>query len=141
MEKMDFVLIGIIISLFMIVTTIHILLKLASKYNGVMRLLANNSAEYRSYRERYMTTISYIAILNLTIMVFLIVLPVLYTIQGGLRVISLVWIVLVLILVFLIELSVTRRERWFLHVSTLRIIQFLNYLNAILLLAPLYNAL
>ena len=138
---MDFVLIGIIISLFMIVTTIHILLKLASKYNGVMRLLANNSAEYRSYRERYMTTISYIAILNLTIMVFLITLPVLYTIQGGLRVISLVWIVLVLILVFLTELSVTRRERWFLHVSTLRIIQFLNYLNAILLLAPLYNAL
>ena len=138
---MDFVLIGIIISLFMIVTTIHILLKLASKYNGVMRLLANNSAEYRSYRERYMTTISYIAILNLTIMVFLIILPVLYTIQGGLRVISLVWIVLVLILVFLTELSVTRRERWFLHVSTLRIIQFLNYLNAILLLAPLYNAL
>lgn len=106
-----------------------------------MRLLANNSAEYRSYRESYMTTISYIAILNLTIMVFLIILPVLYTIQGGLRVISLVWIVLVLILVFLIELSVTRRERWFLHVSTLRIIQFLNYLNAILLLAPLYNAL
>ena len=141
MEKMDFVLIGIIISLFMIVTTIHILLKLASKYNGVMRLLANNSAEYRSYRERYMATISYIAILNLTIMVFLIILPVLYTIQGGLRVISLVWIVLVLILVFLTELSVTRRERWFLHVSTLRIIQFLNYLNAILLLAPLYNAL
>ena len=138
---MDFVLIGIIISLFMIVTTIHLLLKLASKYNGVMRLLANNSAEYRSYRERYMATISYIAILNLTIMVFLIILPVLYTIQGGLRVISLVWIVLVLILVFLIELSVTRRERWFLHVSTLRIIQFLNYLNAILLLAPLYNAL
>ena len=138
---MDFVLIGIIISLFIIVTTIHLLLKLASKYNGVMRLLANNSAEYRSYRERYMTTISYIAILNLTIMVFLIILPVLYTIQGGLRVISLVWIVLVLILVFLTELSVTRRERWFLHVSTLRIIQFLNYLNAILLLAPLYNAL
>lgn len=138
---MDFVLIGIIISLFIIVTTIHLLLKLASKYNGVMRLLANNSAEYRSYRERYMSTISYIAILNLTIMVFLIVLPVLYTIQGGLRVISLVWIVLVLILVFLTELSVTRRERWFLHVSTLRIIQFLNYLNAILLLAPLYNAL
>lgn len=138
---MDFVLIGIIISLFMIVTTIHILLKLASKYNGVMRLLANNSAEYRSYRERYMATISYIAILNLTTMVFLIILPVLYTIQGGLRVISLVWIVLVLILVFLIELSVTRRERWFLHVSTLRIIQFLNYFNAILLLAPLYNAL
>lgn len=138
---MDFVLIGIIISLFIIVTTIHLLLKLASKYNGVMRMLANNSAEYRSYRERYMTTISYIAILNLTIMVFLIILPVLYTIQGGLRVISLVWIVLVLILVFLIELSVTRRERWFLHVSTLRIIQFLNYLNAILLLAPLYNAL
>ena len=141
MEKMDFVLIGIIISLFIIVTTIHLLLKLASKYNGVMRLLANNSAEYRSYRERYMATISYIAILNLTIMVFLIILPVLYTIQGGLRVISLVWIVLVLILVFLTELSVTRRERWFLHVSTLRIIQFLNYLNAILLLAPLYNAL
>lgn len=138
---MDFVLIGIIISLFIIVTAIHLLLKLASKYNGVMRLLANNSAEYRSYRERYMATISYIAILNLTIMVFLIILPVLYTIQGGLRVISLVWIVLVLILVFLTELSVTRRERWFLHVSTLRIIQFLNYLNAILLLAPLYNVL